>query len=68
MPDDEKYVFKIIDSRTREVLVSRLCARSHTDAEEQAKALLSNEVRFAATMLRPDQDSEPKPKKRTRKR
>jgi transposase len=68
MAEDRKYMFKIIDNRTRETIVSRICARSHTDAEEQAKALLSNEVRFSAAMLRPGQSNEEKITKRTKKR
>jgi len=66
--NDSKYVYKIIDSRTRETLISRVCARSHTDAEKVAKDLLPSDTRFVASLLQPDIKPAPKKKKRTRKR
>lgn len=63
--EDCKYMFKIIDSRTREVLIPRLAARSHTEAEDRAKELIPG-LHHVASMLHPDIPE--KPKKRTKKR
>jgi len=58
-------MFKIIDCRTRETVISRLCAQSHTDAEARAKEMLPG-IYTSASMLTPSRIDRTT-KKRTRK-
>jgi hypothetical protein len=61
-------LYKIIDCRTREVLISRLLSDSHTAAETLARKMLPD-VHVVASLLRPKADEVPvTKKKRTKKR
>lgn len=67
MPEENK-VYKIINSRTRDVMVMRLTAHSHTEAEQAAKNLFPSTY-TVASLLRPGADETPvTKKKRTKKR
>ncbi len=60
-------MYKIIDSRTREILISRLSAESHTKAEERARAMCPG-LHIAASLLPDPRAAQHKKKKETRKR